>query len=137
MDSRDKLIEELRALIAEQAARIQELELDLAKAKKDSSTSSKPPSSDIAKPKPKKSTRGKSRKGGQPGHQRQLRQPLPPDRVDEVIEIDDDEVERLGPTLTGEFEIVQQRLRAALDQVPGFREEREIFPHEDRSRPHR
>ena len=51
MDSRDALIEELRAVVArleakagEQAARIKELELELAKAKKDSSTSSKPPS---------------------------------------------------------------------------------------------
>jgi len=75
MDSRDDLINELRSLVAKQAAqlekqavqlekqavqlekqaaRIEELELKLAKALKDSSTSSKPPSSDIAKPKPKK-----------------------------------------------------------------------------------
>lgn len=50
MDSRDAIIEELRALVAKQAARIAELEaelqsvkLALAKAQKDSSTSSKPP----------------------------------------------------------------------------------------------
>ena len=74
MDGRDRIIEELRALVADQAAqlkqqaaRIEALELELAKAKKDSSTSSKPPSSDIAKPKTKskKSSRSKSRKGGQ------------------------------------------------------------------------
>ncbi len=60
MDGRDRIIAELRELIAKltaqaerQAARIAELELALAKAKKDSSTSSKPPSSDIVKPKPK------------------------------------------------------------------------------------
>ena len=60
MDRRDKVIEELRAVIAKQSAQIEkltarigELELQLAKAKKDSTTSSKPPSSDIAKPKPK------------------------------------------------------------------------------------
>lgn len=60
MDSKDNVIEELRALTAKQAAqiekltaRIDQLELQLAKAKKDSTTSSKPPSSDIAKPKPK------------------------------------------------------------------------------------
>jgi uncharacterized coiled-coil protein SlyX len=58
MDRRDALINELRELVAKQAAqlekqaaRIAELELKLAKALKDSSTSSKPPSSDIAKPK--------------------------------------------------------------------------------------
>jgi hypothetical protein len=59
MDSRDKVIEELRALTAQQAAQIEkltarigELELQLAKAKKDSTTSSKPPSSDILVEKP-------------------------------------------------------------------------------------
>ena len=54
MDSRDDLINALRSLVAKQATRIEALELKLAKALKDSSTSSKPPSSDIAKPKPKK-----------------------------------------------------------------------------------
>jgi len=119
MDSRDRVIEELRALVAQQAkqleqqaTRIAELELALAKAKKDSSTSSKPPSSDIVKPKPirkKPGHRKKPRRGGQPGHQRQLRQPLPPERVDETIdyEIDDDEVQRLRLTPTGDFDIVQ------------------------------
>ena len=118
MDSRDQLIDELRQLVAEQAAqleqqaaRIAELELELAKAKKDSSTSSKPPSSDITKPKPKKKPgrRKKPRRGGQPGHQRQLRELLPPDRVDETIEFELDarEAQRLGLTPTGDFEIVQ------------------------------
>ena len=68
MDSRDAIIDQLRALLAKQAAqleeqaaqleqqatRIKELELALAKAKQDSSTSSKPPSSDITKPQPKR-----------------------------------------------------------------------------------
>jgi transposase len=111
MDSKDKQIEELKALVAELTKRVGELELELAKAKKDSSTSSKPPSSDITKPKPKKKPgrRKKPRRGGQPGHQRQLREPLPPDRIDQTIEyeIDDGEVERLGLTPTGDFEIVQ------------------------------
>lgn len=111
MDSKDKQIEELKALVAKLTKRVAELELELAKAKKDSSTSSKPPSSDITKPKPKKKPgrRKKPRRGGQPGHQRQLREPLSPDRVDETIEfeIDDDEAQRLGLTPTGDFEVVQ------------------------------
>jgi transposase len=118
MDSRDRVIDELRTLVAKQAAqierltaRIAELELELAKARKDSSTSSKPPSSDIVKPKPKKKPgrSKKPRKGGQPGHKQQLRKPLPPERVDETMtyEIDDDEVKRLGLTSTGEYETVQ------------------------------
>jgi transposase len=112
MDSKDKIIEELRALIAEQAARIVQLELALAKAKKDSSTSSKPPSSDITKPKAKQKRPGrgkKPRKGGQPGHERHLREPLPPERVDETIdyEIHDQDVKRWGLTPTGKFEVIQ------------------------------
>jgi len=140
MDSRDRIIEELRALVAEQAAqlkeqaaRIKELELALAKANKDSSTSSKPPSSDIAnlKRKPKKSSRRKPRKGGQPGHQRQLRQPLPPDRVDEIIEyeIKDDEARRLGLTPTGQFDSVQH---IELPETPIHVTEHRLSVYEDR-----
>ena len=126
MDNRDETIRELRELAAAQAAQIEkltrrvaELELALAKAKKDSSNSSKSPSSDIAKPKPKrKPGRPPNRgKGGQPGHQQHLRQPLPPERVDETVEyeIDDSEVKRLGLALTGDFEIIQ---RIELPQSP-------------------
>ena len=104
MDSKDKQIEELKALVVKLTERVAELELELAKAKKDSSTSSKPPSSDITKPKVKKKPgrRKKPRRGGQPGHQRQPRELLPPERVDQTIEyeIEDGEVERLGLTLT-------------------------------------
>ena len=112
MDSRDRVIEELRALVAEQAARIAELELALAKANKDSATSSKPPSSDIVKPKKrgkKPGRRKKPKRGAQPGHQQHLRELLPPERVDETIEheIKDDDVQRLGLTPTGDFEIIQ------------------------------
>ena len=112
MDSKDKQIEELKALVAALTKRVAELELALAKANKDSSTSSKPPSSDIAKPKPKKKPGRpkKPRRGGQSGHRRQLREPLPPERVDEIIdyEIADGDVERLGLTPTGDFETIQQ-----------------------------
>ena len=59
MDAKDELIAELRALVERQALQIERLtqrvavlELELAKARKDSTTSSKPPSSDITKAKP-------------------------------------------------------------------------------------
>lgn len=118
MDEKDRIIADLRALVAEQAAlveqlqiRVAELELQLAKARKDSSTSSKPPSSDIVKPKPKpaKKSREKPRQGAQPGHPRHLREPLPPDRVDETIdhEIDPDQQQKLKLVPTGEFEVIQ------------------------------
>jgi transposase len=64
--------------LGEQLAQTQE---QLAKARKDSSTSSKPPSSDLVKP-PKPAppgNDGKRRRGGQPGHPRHLRQPFPPE----------------------------------------------------------
>jgi transposase len=92
--------------------RIDELELELARAKKDSSTSSKPPSSDIVKP-PKPDTkagnRRKRRKGGQPGHKQHLREPLPPERVDEQItyEIKAEDARTRQLTPTDEFEIIQ------------------------------
>ncbi len=95
MDARDKIIEDLQKLVARQSeqiarltVRVAELELALAKAKKDSSTSSKPPSSDITKPKTSKKPgrRGKPKRGGQPGHQQHLRAHLPPERVDETFE---------------------------------------------------
>ena len=134
MDSKDRQIEELKALVAALTKRVAELELELAKARKDSSTSSKPPSSDIAKAKPKKSSRRKPRKGGQPGHQRQLRQPLPPDRVNDIVEyeIDDDEVSRLGLTLTGNFDILQ---RIELPETPVHVTEHRLAVYEDSRRP--
>lgn len=110
MDSKDAIIEELRAQVAKLMARIAELELALAKATKNSSTSSKPPSSDLTKPKPKKpGRRAKPRPGGQPGHEQHLRELLPPDRVNETIvyTLDDQAAKRLGLTPTGDFDILQ------------------------------
>jgi transposase len=81
--------EEVRQLMEEAtaplAARIAELEAELARLKKDSSTSSKPPSSDIVKPPRSTGKSGRKRKhrpGGQPGHKRHSRPPFPPDEVD-------------------------------------------------------
>jgi transposase len=59
--------------------RIAALEAELAKAKKNSSNSSKPPSSDIVKPRKPACQGGKKRrKGGQPGHEQHVRSPFPP-----------------------------------------------------------
>jgi len=118
MDARDKIIEDLQKLVAKQSAEIAalrqevaELKLALAKATKDSSTSSKPPSSDITKPKTSKKPgrRGKPKRGGQPGHQQHLRANLLPERVDETFdyEITDEDVQRLELKPTDEFETYQ------------------------------
>jgi len=111
------MIAELRAFVEKQARQIasltqevSELKLQLAKANKDSSNSSKSPSSDIVKPPGKKTDRRKkSKRGGQNGHARKLREPLPPERVDEQItyEITDADIHEQGLTPTDDFEIVQ------------------------------
>lgn len=132
MDSKDREIEELKALVAALTKRVAELELELAKARKDSSTSSKPPSSDITKPLPKKGPgrRKKPRRGGQQGHQRHLREPLPSARVDETIdyEIDDSTVKRLGLIPTGDFEVIQH---IELPEAPVHVTEHRLIVYQD------
>ena len=118
MDAKDESIAELRALVEQQAQQIERLtqrvavlEWELAKARKDSTTSSRPPSSDLAKAQPLRPP-GRPRNakpGGQPGQPRNLREPLPSERVDEQIdyEINDEDLQRFGLTPTNELEIIQ------------------------------
>ena len=74
---------ELRRLIVQLREKVVELEAKLAAAQKNSRNSSKPPSSDITKPKTRPG-RGKKRKiGAQPGHEAKFRVPLPSDEIDE------------------------------------------------------
>src|SRR5947199_339467 len=75
----------LQARLAELQARLTDLEQQLAQARKNSSTSSKPPSSDLVKP-PKARPAGqpKRRRGGQPGHEGHQRLAFPPEAVTEV-----------------------------------------------------
>ena len=70
--------------------RIAELEAELARARKNSSNSSKPPSSDIVTPKkPKgKGRRGKRKQGGQPGHPKHERPEFPPEMLNAAWEYD-------------------------------------------------
>lgn len=78
--------------IADLEARLDELESELAKAKKHSGNSSKPPSSDIVKPPPREDQAAmakgdaqgqtKRKRGGQPGHERHQRKPFEPDEID-------------------------------------------------------
>ncbi len=76
-----KEITQLKALIAE-------LESKLAKTKKNSSTSSKPPSSDIVKPgrgqTPKTGKEEKRKKGGQKGHPKHERSPFTKEEINDV-----------------------------------------------------
>jgi transposase len=73
-----RLQERVDALEAEMA----QLREQLAAARKNSSTSSKPPSSDIVKPKPAQAADAAKRSiGGQPGHPKHDRVPFPPEQV--------------------------------------------------------
>jgi transposase len=70
-------VDSLRGIVAD-------LQQRLAQARKDSTTSSKPPSSDIVKPPAPKPPEGEAKRsiGGQPGHERHERPLLTPDLLD-------------------------------------------------------
>jgi transposase len=80
---------ELIRLVLSLFERVEVLESGAARSRKDSSTSSKPPSSDIVKP-PKGKGKGKDKAkrsiGGQPGHDKHEREPFASDEIDDVIE---------------------------------------------------
>jgi transposase len=86
--SKDQLIEIILGLerrLAELEARNAVLEAEVARLRKDSSTSHKPPSSDIVKAAPATHRHGKKRRiGGQPGHPRHERPPFPPEQIDQT-----------------------------------------------------
>lgn len=84
MEKLVKRIEELEALLAAALGRIVELEGQL---RQNSRNSSKPPSSDMGRRKVPKETTGR-KPGGQPGHPGTMREPVPPDQVGEVVDLD-------------------------------------------------
>ena len=84
----------LQALLDAQEARLKALEAtvarlqaQLAAARKDSSTSSKPPSSDIVKPPKPEPPEGQERRhiGGQPGHPKHERDAFPPESINGAV----------------------------------------------------
>jgi transposase len=76
-------LEALKAQLATLSATIAQLQGQLAAARKDSSTSSKPPSSDIVKPPKPAPPEGQDRRriGGQPGHPKHERADFPPEAI--------------------------------------------------------
>lgn len=81
----EQLVARLEKVIIEQSEKIKSLELELAKYKKNSSNSSKPPSSDIVKPPKPKPDAGKRKIGAQPGHERHERIPFTADEIDKTL----------------------------------------------------
>src|SRR4051794_21257768 len=78
----ERLIEAQAVEIKSLRAELQKLREQLAAVLKTSSTSSKPPSSDIVKPKPPEETVEAKRKiGGQPGHPMHSREPFLPEQI--------------------------------------------------------
>ncbi len=75
-------IAQLEALVLQLQGRVRELEAQLAVANKNSSNSSKPPSSDIVKPPRTGGPKGSGHIGAQAGHPRHERLDLPPEHID-------------------------------------------------------
>ena len=75
LKQRDERIAALEKQVAELSERV-------AKLSKNSSNSSKPPSSDIVKPPRKKKSKGSRNRGGQPGHPKHERKPFTADEID-------------------------------------------------------
>src|SRR5215469_12726330 len=105
MDAKDKRIAKLEKRVIELEAllknaldelkaaleKIAKLEAEIAALKKNSANSSKPPSSDIVKPpktKNKNDQKTKRKIGAQPGHKQNLRQPVAPELVDEIVKLE-------------------------------------------------
>lgn len=100
----------LEEQLAAALARIAQLEAEIARLKKNSSTSSKPPSSDIVKP-PKPSPpnrRGKRSIGGQPGHAQHTRTPFRPEEVHQIIEYELKAADTEGLRPLNRWHVVQQ-----------------------------
>src|SRR5438067_1942558 len=78
-----KQLDDLQARFDALQATVEQLQKQLAAARKDSSNSSKPPSSDIVKPPKPQPPPGQERRqpGGQPGHAAHQRELFPPEML--------------------------------------------------------
>jgi transposase len=96
--------------VAPLQARIEQLEAEVARLKKNSGNSSKPPSSDIVKPpKPESAQRrGKRTMGGQPGHTKHERKPFAAEEVDRIVECEWSAEESRSLRPLSRWHIVQQ-----------------------------
>ncbi len=107
MDEKDVIIARQQEVISQLTQRIGELEDQIARLKKNSSNSSKPPSSDIDKPKTAKPRRkGKRKRGGQFGHRKHMRLAFGPEQVDETIEYELADTTGLRPL--NQWRVIQQ-----------------------------
>ena len=98
------------AAVAPLLARIAELEQEIARLKRNSSNSSKPPSSDIVKPPKVTVTRkqGKRHKGAQPGHPRHERAPFTEEEIDRQVTYEREDLDPKEWEPLEEWDLVQQ-----------------------------
>jgi transposase len=109
MDAKDVIIAQQKEQIQNLLQRVKDLEDEIARLKKDSGNSSKPPSSDIVKPmRVLRRLGSKRRRGGQPGHRKFSRQPFSPKQVDNVIEYELNKEQARGLEPLDEWFVVQQ-----------------------------
>jgi len=117
MDVKDQMIEQLFAQTkglkeANDLLRIQvrSLQERIASLEKNSSNSSKPPSSDIVKPQKdvRKKPRKKRKPGGQPGHRKFSRTSFKPDETDYFVEYEFCARDAVGLQPLDEWQVVQQ-----------------------------
>jgi transposase len=113
---KDAIIEKLTKQTALLLERIRQLEQEntmlkerIAQLEKNSSNSSKPPSSDIVKPlKIPRQSGKKHKRGGQYGHTKFSRQPFEPHQVDQVIEYELKDKDAVGLEPLDEWFVIQQ-----------------------------
>jgi len=124
-----KVLCDLENIIEAQQVKIKALEVKVAKLSKNSSNSSKPPSSDdITKPKSHKKKKGKNKIGGQPGHERHDRPLFSEEEIDQVhhyILVSCPDCHGEVSIMDGEPRIIQQ---VELIEVPLVRVEHRSYP---------
>ena len=119
MTNKDVIIARLLRQNEQQADQIrllteenQKLRERIARLEKNSSNSSKPPSSDIINPKPPVKNGKKRKRGGQIGHKKHSRQPFTDEQIDNTIihELSSEQVDRRNLTPLDETESVLQQV---------------------------
>ena len=106
----EQTLAQLQREIRQLQADNQQLKDQIARLKRDSSNSSKPPSSDIVKPKKNETPQGRRKRtiGGQQGHPRHERLPFAPEDVDRTIQHELSAAQSKGLVPLEEWFVLQQ-----------------------------
>ena len=124
------IIQKLEARLAALESENAQLKSQISRLKKDSSTSSKPPSSDIVKPPASGGRVGKRSIGGQPGHAKHERRMFGPDEIDAswdyTLEACPDcggvlRSARIAPRVVQQVELVDKPVRITEHRALGHR----------------